>query len=412
MYKYIFYIAVLLFFPLVVSAAFNTVQFPQASNILLSGTNITLVVSAGSNVADMTVNPTNVVFTLERDGGGNSSITLTSYSNYLLTNDAGVATQCGGGSVSYITLTGPVAIGTSTVTVTPTQAIACLYGGGGGSSPTTTTGEVAATPAAGGETTITTPEGTEATIKIPPHTGTYETVFKIASVDESIVGETAPSPAGNTLVSAFDLNVLSQGVEITSFSENVTLTITYSDSQVTGLDESTLKIYRWDGTQWIALESTVNKDTNTVTATTKDFSYFSVMGEPTSGEPIAEIEKPITEMTIEELTAKIAEIQAQITLLQVELEKLTEGKTLDVNLGYNDSGDKVELLQTWLAKDPEIYPEGLVTGWFGPLTEAAVIRFQEKYTEEVLSPWELTEGTGFVGTTTRAKLNTLFGTKD
>lgn len=411
MYKYIFYIAVLLFLPLMVSAAFNTVQFPQISNILLSGTGITLIVSAGSNVADMTVNPGNVVFTLERDAGGNSSITLNSYSKFFLTNDGGVTTSCLADR-SFVTLAGPAAIGTSTVTVTPTQTIACISAGGGGSSPTTATGEVAATPAAGGETTLTTPEGTKATIEIPPHTGIYETVFKIASVDASIVGKTAPSPVGKTLISAFDLNVLSQGVEITSFSENVTLTITYLDGQVTNLDESTLKIYRWDGTQWVVLESTVNKDTNTITAATKDFSYFSVMGEPTPGEPITEIEKPITEMTVEELKTKIAEIQAKIALLQIELEKLTESKTLDVNLDYNDSGDKVELLQAWLAKDPEIYPEGLVTGWFGPLTKAAVIRFQEKYTEEVLSPWELTEGTGFVGTTTRAKLNTLFGTRD
>ncbi len=39
-------------------------------------------------------------------------------------------------------------------------------------------------------------------------------------------------------------------------------------------------------------------------------------------------------------------------------------------------GDDVSALQTYLAADPSIYPEGLVTGYFGSLTSAAVARFQ------------------------------------
>ena len=42
------------------------------------------------------------------------------------------------------------------------------------------------------------------------------------------------------------------------------------------------------------------------------------------------------------------------------------------------SGEDVRTLQEMLATDPDIYPEGLVTGFFGPLTEKAVKKFQEK----------------------------------
>ena len=121
-------------------------------------------------------------------------------------------------------------------------------------------------------------------------------------------------------------------------------------------------------------------------------------------------EKPITEMTVAGLKDEIVRITALIAQLQVELAKLIGAPvlTLDANLKYNDSGDDVELLQAWLVKDPEVYPEGLVTGWFGPLTKKAVIRFQEKYADEVLAPWGIIEGTGFVGSTTRDKLNALY----
>jgi hypothetical protein len=41
------------------------------------------------------------------------------------------------------------------------------------------------------------------------------------------------------------------------------------------------------------------------------------------------------------------------------------------------SDEEVKTLQEILATDPDIYPEGLVTGYFGPLTQQAVKRFQK-----------------------------------
>jgi hypothetical protein len=80
------------------------------------------------------------------------------------------------------------------------------------------------------------------------------------------------------------------------------------------------------------------------------------------------------------------------------------------NLKYGMRSPEVKCLQEFLkSQGPEIYPEGLVTGYFGPLTLAAVKRFQQKYWQEILAPWGLTKDqpTGFVGSTTRSKINQL-----
>lgn len=70
------------------------------------------------------------------------------------------------------------------------------------------------------------------------------------------------------------------------------------------------------------------------------------------------------------------------------------------------SGDDVKELQQLLINEnvwqrPDIEP----TGYFGPITQQAVIRFQDKYASEILEPVGLSNGTGFVGPSTREFLN-------
>jgi hypothetical protein len=73
------------------------------------------------------------------------------------------------------------------------------------------------------------------------------------------------------------------------------------------------------------------------------------------------------------------------------------------NLSSGSSGNEVEALQRFLAKDPAVYPEGLITGFYGSLTQAAVQRFQEKY--GIAKSGD--PGYGCVGPRTREKLNSL-----
>ncbi|RJQ36894.1 peptidoglycan-binding protein [Candidatus Parcubacteria bacterium] len=74
-------------------------------------------------------------------------------------------------------------------------------------------------------------------------------------------------------------------------------------------------------------------------------------------------------------------------------------------LAQGSQSDAVTALQQFLAQDTELYPEGLVTGYFGSLTTRAIQRFQERH--GIAGPDD--PGYGIVGPKTRAKLNELMG---
>ena len=75
------------------------------------------------------------------------------------------------------------------------------------------------------------------------------------------------------------------------------------------------------------------------------------------------------------------------------------------DLQLNSKGTEVEELQKCLAKFPDIYPSGEITGTFSAKTQEGVIKFQEKYAKEILEPAGFTKGTGLVSKNTRNKLN-------
>jgi hypothetical protein len=72
--------------------------------------------------------------------------------------------------------------------------------------------------------------------------------------------------------------------------------------------------------------------------------------------------------------------------------------TITTSLDIGSTGTDVTSLQTFLAMDPTIYPQGLVTGYYGSLTAVAVRNFQARYGIQVV---------GRVGPITRAKINEL-----
>lgn len=200
------------------------------------------------------------------------------------------------------------------------------------------------------------------------------------------------------------------GKEISS----VILTTSHSLT-LTGLSSSTTYHYQ--------IKST-NETGNTTAYSDKTFTTLAPGQAPKEeGIQIPPIIKPISEMTITELNAEIARITSLIAQLQSQLtglagvkvfEGIPSGFKFETDLKYGMENDEVKYLQIILKKEvgPPTFPEHIsATGWFGWITEVAVKKFQEKYAQDILAPWGLTEGSGIVRQNTRAKLNGLLGNK-
>lgn len=94
-------------------------------------------------------------------------------------------------------------------------------------------------------------------------------------------------------------------------------------------------------------------------------------------------------------------------LLSVQLSSHVFALTqIQTQLDLGETNADVTSLQQFLATTPALYPSGLVTGYFGGLTQAGVIRFQTQY-GIVTSGTPSTTGFGRVGPSTIAKINSL-----
>ena len=99
---------------------------------------------------------------------------------------------------------------------------------------------------------------------------------------------------------------------------------------------------------------------------------------------------------IEQLKNQIKALQDQLAKLTSEVATVKEEIKITKELYRGVSGNEVKEVQKFLKQFSVIYPEGLVTGYYGPLTEKAVKKFQEN---------EGLPATGKIDETTRSSIN-------
>jgi len=99
---------------------------------------------------------------------------------------------------------------------------------------------------------------------------------------------------------------------------------------------------------------------------------------------------------IEELKRQVASLQLQLAMLKTN-QNNTTCSVFSSDLYYGMNSNQVKCLQQFLANlGSEIYPEKLITGYYGPLTMAAVKRYQ--ILKGIIT-------TGYFGPLTRAAVN-------
>ena len=157
--------------------------------------------------------------------------------------------------------------------------------------------------------------------------------------------------------------------------------------------------------------------TSSVQATTTLSNTTStIQATSTQATSSASFEKPISQMSQDEIKAKIIQVTQMIAQLQLLLANSIS--TIPNDFSFNNTlkqgvtNTSVKYLQIILNQDPDtqvaqtgVGSPGKETTYFGQLTKQAVIKFQEKYKDTILKPWGLTKSTGIVGKNTRDKLN-------
>jgi len=100
--------------------------------------------------------------------------------------------------------------------------------------------------------------------------------------------------------------------------------------------------------------------------------------------------------SVQLMLTQIATLKAQLDALQTAQIAVKDTLSLIRNLRQGMTGDDVKALQAILAADTSIYPQGIISGFYGNLTTQAVMKFQKKHGIDAL---------GIVGPKTLKKLN-------
>lgn len=302
-------------------------------------------------------------------------------------------------------------------------------------------------------------EGVKTKLTIPSNlkTGQTDVVFQVRKLEKTEVKEEIGLPAENTQWlgdHVYDIAAYNEELseEVNNFDNPLSVTIVYSRADVQNINPETLKIHHYeDETGWKVLTSCVNNYNQLtgggeITCSTESFSIFGLFGENSSSNTrttgtYLPNQNPFTTTTT---TTSVTE---NTTVIQSESEDKTQEESLkitkediivpeatpvidkvfegeisqdvarffvkDLWFGLSDSAD-VYLLQRFLNATGFILAEkgagspGKETGYFGPRTHDALMRFQTVYQNSIITPTGPLKATGYLDYFTRMFIQSNF----
>ncbi len=120
-------------------------------------------------------------------------------------------------------------------------------------------------------------------VTLPPNFYTQDLQMQAFSYSNSFFSSSKPAPAGKNFIGKTYKIVFvnPDGEVVSTLSQAVTIVLTYTDSDVNGIDQSTLAPYRWgssDSSWQLISGATVNTTNKTVTFSTASFGSFVLFG--------------------------------------------------------------------------------------------------------------------------------------
>lgn len=230
-------------------------------------------------------------------------------------------------------------------------------------------------------------------------------------------------------ITVFDVKAIVNDTEIfDSFDAEVTIDYEYTDEEISGLDESTLQLYHYTGGAWVALnDCDVDTGANTISCTTPSFSIFGLFGSQASassggGGGGTTIQGRVQNLMESGNIALAQQLMQEYPQAFAETTSSAAGSCPKYRftrvLRFGMTGEDVHQLQKLMNclgfKLAESGPgaPGEETSLFVERTFGAVVKFQEKYTAEILVPIGATKGTGIFATYSQKKAHALLGIQE
>ena len=283
-----------------------------------------------------------------------------------------------------------------------------------------------ATPSSATSTVVTVATAATSTVTDTGRTFTVSTPENFTATSSSVTIQIKGLASGTTLGSigvpssnlssaasiVFDVTALiNNTTTLDSFDSPVTISYTYTDSDISGLDESSLTMYHYHNSSWLALDNcSVNIAANKITCTASSFSIFAIFGTSntaattSSRKQIGSITERVSSLIALGKPSEAAALKAEWThLFPQKVDTSTPAALSARNLTIGSTGTDVRLLQTLLnsngfvlAMDGPGSP-GNETEAFGARTKAALAAYQKAR--------GITPAAGYFGPLTRAAMS-------